>query len=100
MSSRQIDVHPEAVAEAQAAAEWYRERSNSAANAFVAEIDHAIERISERPELWPLYVQGTRRFLLHSFPFSVVFREVFGKTQIIAVAHAKRRPGYWRSRIA
>jgi plasmid stabilization system protein ParE len=51
MSSRQIDVHPEAVAEAQAAAEWYRERSNSAANAFVAEIDHAIERISERPEL-------------------------------------------------
>jgi hypothetical protein len=43
MSYRQIEVHPEAVAEAQVAAEWYRERSNSAANAFVAEIDHAIE---------------------------------------------------------
>ena len=27
MSPRQIDVHPEAVAEARAAAQWYRERS-------------------------------------------------------------------------
>jgi hypothetical protein len=59
MSFRQIDVHPEAVAEAQAAAEWYRERSDSAANAFLAEIDHAIEMISEAPGVWPLYVQGT-----------------------------------------
>ncbi|MFH1630177.1 MAG: type II toxin-antitoxin system RelE/ParE family toxin [Pseudomonadota bacterium] len=100
MSSRKIDVHPEAVAEARAAAEWYRERSDSAANAFLAEIDHAIERISRGPEVWPLYVQGTRRFLLHRFPFSVVYREVLGNIQIVAVAHAKRRPGYWKRRIA
>jgi hypothetical protein len=37
MSSRQVDLHPEAVAEAQAAAQWYRERSVSAADAFLTE---------------------------------------------------------------
>jgi len=35
MSLRQIDVHPEAVAEARAAAQWYRERSPLAADAFL-----------------------------------------------------------------
>jgi len=100
MSSGQIDVHPEAVAEARAAAEWYRERSNSAANAFLAEIDQAVAKISENPETWPLYIQGTRRLVLQRFPFSVVYREVFARIQIVAIAHGKRRPGYWKGRLA
>jgi hypothetical protein len=37
--------------------------------------------------------------VLHHFPYFVVFRELPSKIQIIAVAHAKRRPGYWRGRI-
>jgi plasmid stabilization system protein ParE len=68
MSPRRIEVHPEAVAEARAATEWYRERSESAANAFLAEIDQAIERISEGPEMGPSYIQGTRRLGLHVSP--------------------------------
>ena len=47
MSSQQVDLHPEAVAEAQAAAQWYRERSASAAHAFLAELDRAIEKLRE-----------------------------------------------------
>ncbi len=62
MSPRQIDVHPDAVAEARAAAQWYGERSTLAADAFLAELDRAVERISENPERYPHYVQGTRRY--------------------------------------
>ena len=40
----------EAVAEARAAAQWYRERSPLAADAFLAELDRAVERIAENPE--------------------------------------------------
>ena len=43
MSSGEVDVHPEAVAEARAATQWYRERSPSAADAFLAELDRAVE---------------------------------------------------------
>jgi plasmid stabilization system protein ParE len=74
MKSLPVDVHPEAVAEAQAATQWYRERSPSAADAFLAELDRAIEKIAENPRIWPRYVASTQRFLLKRFPFSVVFR--------------------------
>ena len=100
MSSRQIDVHPEAVAEALAAAQWYRERSAFAADAFLAELDRAVERIAENPEMQSHYVRGTRRCLLQRFPFYLVYREVAGKLEIVAIAHGRRRPGYWKNRIA
>ncbi|MBI5967941.1 MAG: type II toxin-antitoxin system RelE/ParE family toxin [Deltaproteobacteria bacterium] len=100
MSSRRVDIHPEAVAEARAAAQWYRERSAPAANAFLAEVDRSVEKIAEDPEIWPRYVAGTRRFLLQRFPFSVVYRQVSGKIEIVAIAHGRRRPGYWKDRLA
>ncbi len=100
MSSQQIDVHPEAVAEAQAAVQWYRERSALAADAFLGELDRAIERISENPEMYPNYVQSTRRYLLQRFPFYLVYRQVVGKLEIVAIAHGRRKPGYWKKRIA
>jgi plasmid stabilization system protein ParE len=48
---------------------------------------------------FPPYLHGTRRVLLDRYPFSVVFRELPRKIQIVAVAHAKRRPGYWAKRL-
>jgi plasmid stabilization system protein ParE len=93
-----VGFHPEAAAEAEAASNWYLDRSERAALAFRAEIDRAIRLISEAPDQWPLYVDGTRRFLLRRFPFSLVYRQVTTGLQVVAVAHAKRLPGYWRIR--
>jgi plasmid stabilization system protein ParE len=100
MSPRRIDVHPEAVDEAQAAAQWYRERSALAADAFLAELDLAVERIAENPEMYPHYIRGTRRYLLQRFPFYLVYREHPEKLELVAIAHGRRRPGYWKKRIA
>jgi plasmid stabilization system protein ParE len=100
MSLPQVDVHPEAVAEAQAAAQWYRERSALAAHAFLAELDRAIKKISEDPAIWPRCVGGTQRFLLKRFPFSVVYRQVSNRVEVVAIAHGRRKPGYWKRRLA
>jgi toxin ParE1/3/4 len=100
MSSRQVDIHPHAVAEAQAAAQWYRERNRSAAQAFLAELDLAIKKIGENPEIWPPYVAGTRHFVLQRFPFSVIYRLVPNRVEVVAIAHGRRKPGYWKERIA
>ena len=100
MPSRQVDIHPEAIAEAQAANRWYRQRSASAADAYLAELDLAVEAIAENPEMWPRYVHGTRRYILHRFPFYLVYRETAGRIEIIAVAHGRRKPGYWKNGIA
>src|SRR5882762_4975331 len=53
--------------------------------------------IAEAPRRWPAGVHGTRRFLLHRFPFAVAYRELRSIIQVLAVAHARRRPGYWRA---
>jgi plasmid stabilization system protein ParE len=92
-------VHPEAEAEADEAFEWYWSRSESAALAFNAELRGAFGFLQRSPQMCALYLRETRRVLLHRFPYFVVFRELPRKIQIIAVAHAKRRPGYWRGRI-
>jgi len=95
---RQIGIDPDALAEAIAAAAWYRERSPAAGAAFQAELDHAIDRIAAAPERYPTHVDDTRRILLRRFPFAVIYRLEEQDIQIVAVAHARRRPGYWRYR--
>jgi len=99
MKSLPVDVHPEAVAEARAATQWYRQRSTSAAIAFLVELDRAIEKIAENPETWPRYVGSTQRFLMKRFPFSVVFRQTSNRIEVVAIAHSRRRPGYWKGRL-
>ena len=98
MPGQRASVHPEAIAEARAAREWYEIRNAEVAEAFMAELDWAIERIAKAPRQWPPYLADTRRYLLRCFPFFVVFRESEDRVQVLAVAHARRRPGYWLGR--
>ena len=91
-------LHPEAIEEARAAREWYLVRNPEAGDAFMAELNAAIDQIEQGPRQWPPYLVGTRRYLFHRFPFFVVFRETDTRIEILAVAHARRRPGYWVGR--
>ncbi len=93
-----IELHPEAIVEARDARRWYAERSSVAASAFMAELDFAIDSICRSPDRWPTYLHATRRYLLKRFPYLVIYRKLDGKLQVIAVAHGKRKPGYWRHR--
>jgi plasmid stabilization system protein ParE len=91
-------LHPEAIREARAARQWYERRSAHAADAFMTELDRAIELIERGPRQWPGYLGDTRRYVLHRFPFFVVYRETTSRIEVIAVAHGRRRPGYWLGR--
>jgi plasmid stabilization system protein ParE len=96
--ARDVRLFPEAKAEVIANERWYAQRSLTAAEAFVAEVDEALARIRDSPDTWPRYRRGTRRFVLHRFPFSVVYRVEEDVVYVVAVAHAKQRPEYWRRR--
>ncbi|MBI4862270.1 MAG: type II toxin-antitoxin system RelE/ParE family toxin [Candidatus Riflebacteria bacterium] len=93
-----VRLHDEAVAEARSAREWYEARNPTAAFAFFVELDRAVDLIAESPGRYPAYVLGTRRYLMRRFPFSVIYRVESDHVLIVALAHAKRRPGYWRKR--
>jgi len=91
--------HPEAETEADAAFENYWVRSADAAFGFDQELRDAYQTLQIHPLVCPPYLHGTRRVILERYPFSVIFRERLHDIQIIAVAHAKRRPGYWATRL-
>jgi hypothetical protein len=40
-----------------------------------------------------------RRALLSRFPYAFIFLDTQSGVQVIAIAHTKRRPGYWLNRI-
>jgi plasmid stabilization system protein ParE len=78
---------------------WYRERSEAAESAFLREVDHAIEMVSEAAYRWPRYIAGTRRYVFPTFPFSLVYFVESEVINVVAIAHGSRRPGYWRERL-
>ena len=94
-----IQIHPEALAEADAAVDWYLARSERAATRFLTKLREAIAVLATQPSRFPVFAHQTRRVLLHRFPYIVVFRETSTALQVIAIAHGRRKPGYWRDRI-
>lgn len=98
MTHREVEFHPQADEEAVSAYYWYAERSATAADRFSEELDAAVARIQSNPECGATYLHGTRCYLLRRFPYLVVYRPTEGAVQVIAVAHGRRRPGYWKSR--
>jgi len=93
-----VRLHPGAEGEANNARSWYAERSASAADAFLAELDAAMLAISEAPLRWPRIYGSCRRFPMHKFPFSVIYAVRRDFVEVMAVAHYRRKPGYWRVR--
>src|ERR1700687_3886545 len=99
MTNWQLSLHPAAVEDAELATRWYRERSPIAAARFADEVNQAINKILAAPHRWPLGSHGTRKAKLPCFPFAVIYLESENRIQILAVAHGRRRPGYWRNRL-
>ena len=99
MGSKEVEFHEAASLEYEAAFAWYFERSERAASRFAREVERAVASIAEAPERSPSGIQGTRRLLLQRFPFAVVYRELPSVIQVLAVAHGRRRPGYWKKRV-
>jgi plasmid stabilization system protein ParE len=93
-----VKLHPHARAELRAARKWYYERSPLSAFAFVQTVAIAISRIREASNTFPLADHGTRKFVLQRFPFNIFYLSRETEIVVVAVAHQKRRPGYWSSR--
>ena len=93
-----VEYHPGALADAQHAFAWYAERSEAAAECFEAELRRAAEFIALFPSAGSPGAGGTRRLLLHGFPHTFVYRFADGFVLVLAVAHERREPGYWRRR--
>jgi len=96
-----VRVHRAAAAELEAAASWYEEQCVGLGADFVEEIRRVVGLIVESPREWPVspWDSRARSVRLARFPYSVVFVEApEDELVIVAVAHGRRKPGYWRAR--
>lgn len=90
--------HPEALKDAQEARDWYAERSPSAVHGFLTALDQGINAVMEAPERWPNHRYGCRRYVFPDpYPYTLIFR-LLPSVEVVAVAHQKRHPLYWKRR--
>ena len=98
MSGYVVEIAPAAEADNHDAFAWYRERNALIADAFRTEVFDVVDRIAEAPLAKAADEDGNRKRVLHRFPYTVIY-EVQGNTlTVVAVAHHRRKPGYWMSR--
>ena len=90
--------HRLALDELNQSALWYAQRSETAARRFGDAINQAGERVLREPQAFPFISDNCQRVLLRKFPYALVFRRTADNILVIAVAHAKRKEDYWRSR--
>ncbi|GDX83016.1 hypothetical protein LBMAG42_48270 [Deltaproteobacteria bacterium] len=82
---------------------WYRERSEQAALGFDTTVAAAVALIVETPEVAPVWSpmahRRVRQWPLRRYPFCLFYVVLDARLVILAVAHVRRRPGYWQSRV-
>ena len=92
-------VHPAAADELRETAAFYSERGDQELGlSFISEFERALNLVSDNPELGAVWRGSTRRFPLRRFPYSLIYKGKAQEFQVIALAHQRRRPSYWKNR--
>jgi plasmid stabilization system protein ParE len=81
------------------AAAWYRERDPDVARRFLEEAFRTIALVERFPltggPVFGVDDPGIRQLPINNFPYHVVFKRLKERTIVLAIAHARRKPGYW-----
>ncbi len=81
------------------AVSWYQEQTEDQSLNFLNELDRAVQVVRAYPHLAAEIEPDIRRFLLHRFPYSLIYGIEEDTIVVIAVAHDHREPGYWSDRV-
>lgn len=96
---RHVRFLDEASEELEATAAYYDNQHPGLGAAFVAEARKTRKRIAELPYAARAVRKGIRRRAIHKFPYYVIYRVSDDDVLVIAIAHKRRRPGFWRERV-
>jgi plasmid stabilization system protein ParE len=80
------------------AAAWYENQSAGLGAEFLDEILAACNIIAENPQMYPVLHRGTRRAVIHKFPFGIYYRVENDLVTVVGVMHASRDPNKWKKR--
>lgn len=78
----------------------YESEVEGLGKAFIAVIHASIQQIKRYPRHSRLFHGHYRRFLVERFPYGIIYRVEEDTIYIVAIAHFKRHPFYWKKREA
>ena len=82
-----------------AAVGWYEKQRSGLGAEFFDAVVHSVSLVKAQPEMGTLSKdRRTRRVLVQRFPYEVVYQVLEDEIVIVAIAHSKRRPNYWKNR--
>lgn len=99
----QLRFEAEAERELDEAAQRYEEQRPGLGKRFLHEIELTTERICQFPGVGAPVKHvpadlGTRQAPVKDFPYQVVYLSTADAIRVLAIAHYRRRPGYWLDR--
>ena len=94
------EFHPDAEEEFIEAAAYYEQNVPGLGERFAREAHETIGQLLKYPEIGSPIDPNLRRIVLARFPYCLIYSFTQDMLRIVAVAHTRRRPGYWRPRVA
>ena len=96
---KQVKFLPDAEEEMYEAVKYYQSQTSGLGVDYLSEVERAIASIAQSPMTWPKLDGELRRRLVRRFPFGILYYIEPEEIVIVAVAHLRRKPGYWKKRL-
>ena len=94
------EFHPIAEAEHLETVAYYESKRAGLGATYLTEFESTMTAICGFPSRFPVERKpDIQRGKMEKFPFNILFRDVSGKVQVLAIAHLRRRPSYWLGRL-
>jgi plasmid stabilization system protein ParE len=81
------------------AVEWYRDRDTELANRFLDAVYRTLALLEQFPDtggpVFGVLDMNIRQLPVDNFPYQVVFKKLTYRTAVLAIAHERKKPGYW-----
>jgi plasmid stabilization system protein ParE len=97
---KRVTFHDDARAELAEASHYYEDRVPGLGQALIDDVEKGVGEILEHPNACERVSKNLKRKVLNRFPYSLIYAVEKDRIRIMAIAHHKRRPEYWRYRLA
>ena len=98
---RPVVVERLARAELRMARDWYEAKQSGLGNRLLSEVFDALESIERDNEIGLRYENTRFRFRkMRRFPYVIYYECLPERVRVVAIAHERRRQGYWMRRKA
>lgn len=94
-----IIIHTEAIREFDSAIAYYEDQKIGLGLDLLSQVEETLGKIQQNPNLGTQHtIAGVRRYVIQGFPYLIFYVELEEFIWVIAIAHGKRRPNYWKKR--